>query len=243
LNVDLVWLLDPKGKLFSSFDNDTDDAHYNHPASDALAAKLSVSRRSCARCSIRKVRCADAVNGAPHVIAAHTVLRSDRSGPAGGTLVFARRIGAPEIASIGADTQLDVQFAMLDDRSVAAEKPELLVAPTDAVSCAGPSAHRRPARLDTIDNRPLAVLYATLPRIVMQSGQQGVRYLVGWVALLISIVLAAWHAYHGSLQAHLAAAATSESRYRAIFDRAASGIVLFDPTTRRVLDANPQAQR
>ena len=62
------------------------------------------------------------INGVPHVIAAHTVLRSDRSGPAGGTLVFARRIGAPEIASIGADTQLNVHFAMLDDRAVAAEK-------------------------------------------------------------------------------------------------------------------------
>ena len=38
-------------------------------------------------------------------------------------------------------------------------------------------------------------------------------------------------------------AATNETRYRAIFDRAASGILLFDPSTRRVLDANPQAQR
>jgi hypothetical protein len=36
------------------------------------------------------------INGVPHVIAAHTILHSDRSGPAAGTLVFARRIGAPE---------------------------------------------------------------------------------------------------------------------------------------------------
>jgi diguanylate cyclase (GGDEF)-like protein/PAS domain S-box-containing protein len=87
------------------------------------------------------------------------------------------------------------------------------------------------------------VLTTTLPRSVMQSGQQGVRYLVGLVALLVSIVVAGWHAYRGRLKRTADAAAVSETRYRAIFDRAASGIVLFDPKSRRVLDANPQAQR
>jgi diguanylate cyclase (GGDEF)-like protein/PAS domain S-box-containing protein len=77
----------------------------------------------------------------------------------------------------------------------------------------------------------------------MQSGQQGVRYLVGLVALLVSIVVAGWHAYRGRLKRSADAAAVSETRYRAIFDRAASGIVLFDAGSRRVLDANPQAQR
>ena len=33
MNVDLVWLLDPKEKLLSSFENDSDDARYLHPAS------------------------------------------------------------------------------------------------------------------------------------------------------------------------------------------------------------------
>jgi diguanylate cyclase (GGDEF)-like protein/PAS domain S-box-containing protein len=70
-----------------------------------------------------------------------------------------------------------------------------------------------------------------------------VRYLVGLVALLVSIVVAAWHAYRGRLKRTADAAAVSETRYRAIFDRAASGIILFDPNSRRVLDANPQAQR
>jgi diguanylate cyclase (GGDEF)-like protein/PAS domain S-box-containing protein len=245
LNVDLVWLLDPKEKLLASFENDTDDARYKHPASDALVAeinKLTPTVRSVLdqEGTLRLVQ----VNGAPHVIAAHTVLRSDRSGPAGGTLVFARRIGAPEIASVGADTQLNVQFAMLDDRVVAADKPELLVAHDGRrILRRSDSIIEGQLRLDTIGNQPLAVLYTKMPRSVMQSGQQGVRYLVWWVALLISIVLAAWHAYNGRLRRTSAAAATSETRYRAIFDRAASGIVLFNPTTRRVLDANPQAQR
>ena len=245
MNVDLVWVLDPQERLLSSFENDTDDALYNHPASAptiAEIARLTPIVRSVLdqEGTLRLVL----ISGVPHVIAAHTILHSDRSGPAAGMLVFARRIANPEIASIGADSQLEVNFAMLTDRAVADEKAEILVAPDGRrVVRRSDTAIEGQLRLDTVGNRPIAVLSTTQARNVMQSGQQGVRYLVGWVALLIAIVVAAWHAYSGRLRRTSEAAAISETRYRAIFDRAASGIVLFDPTTRRVLDANPQAQR
>jgi diguanylate cyclase (GGDEF)-like protein/PAS domain S-box-containing protein len=245
MNVDLVWVLDPKEKLLSSFENDTDEARYLHPASPKVVSELTrltplVRGALDQEGTLRLVQ----INGVPHVIAAQTVLHSDRSGPAAGTLVFARRIGAPEIAGIGADTQLDVKFSMLDDRAVAAEKADLIEAPEGRrVVRRSDTVIEGQLRLDTIDNRPLAVLHTVLPRSVMQSGQQGVNYLVGLVALLLSIVIAAWHAYSGRLKRTSELAATNETRYRAIFDRAASGIMLFDPVSRRVLDANPQAQR
>ncbi len=245
LNVDLVWLLDPKEKLLSSFENDTDDARYLHPASESVVNEIHritpiVRTVLDQEGTLRLVL----INGVPHVIAAHTILHSDRSGPAAGTLVLARRIAAPEVASIGADSQLNVVFHMLGDRAVADEKAEILSAADGRrVVQRSDSAIEGQLRLDTIDNHPIALLATTQPRSVMQSGQQGVRYLVGWVALLVSIVIAAWHAYSGRLRRTSQAAAVSETRYRAIFDRAASGILLFDPTTRRVLDANPQAQR
>jgi len=245
MNVDLVWLLDPKGKLLASFENDTDDARYEHPASDSVVGELNritplVRSVVDQEGTLRMVL----INGVPHVIAAHTVLHSDRSGPAAGTLVFARRIGPPEVAGIGADSQLGLKFALLDDRSVAAEKQALLLAP-DArrIVLRSDTTIEGQLRIDSIDNRPLAVMYTTLPRSVVLSGQQGVRYLVGMVALLVSLVIAGWHAYRGRLKRSADAAALSETRYRAIFERAASGIILFDPTSRRVLDANPQAQR
>jgi diguanylate cyclase (GGDEF)-like protein/PAS domain S-box-containing protein len=245
VNVDLVWVLDPAGKLLSSFENDTDDALYRRPASAAVLAEIQrltpmIRNVVDQEGTLRLLE----INGVPHVVAANTVLHTDRSGPANGTLVFARRIAAPEIASIGADTQLDVKFSFLDDRAVAAEKPELLVAPDGRrIIRRSDTTIEGQLRLDTIDNNPVAMLWTTQPRSVMQSGQQGVRYLVGWVALLVSIVVAAWHAYSGRLRRTSLAAAVSETRYRAIFDRAASGILLFDPTTRRILDANPQGQR
>jgi diguanylate cyclase (GGDEF)-like protein/PAS domain S-box-containing protein len=245
MNVDLVWLLDPKEKLLSSFENDTDEARYLHPASPRVVSEINrvtpqVRSALDQEGTLRIVQ----INGVPHVIAAQTVLHSDRSGPAAGTLVFARRIGAPEIAGIGADTQLDVKFAMLDDRSFAPEKAALVEAAEGRrIVRRSDTVIEGQLRLDRIDGRPLAVLYTVLPRSVMQSGQQGVNYLVGLVALLLSIVIAAWHAYSGRLKRTSELAATNETRYRAIFDRAASGIMLFDPASRRVLDANPQAQR
>jgi diguanylate cyclase (GGDEF)-like protein/PAS domain S-box-containing protein len=245
LNVDFVWVLDEEGNLLASFENDSDDARYLHPASDPAVREIERLKPQVLGVldqegTLRLVQ----INGVPHVIAAHTILHTDRSGPANGTLVFARRIAAPEIASIGADTQLNVHFAMLGDRVVEDERPELLVAPDGRrIIRRSDTVIEGQLRLDTIANNPVAMMWTTQPRNVMQSGQQGVRYLVGWVALLVSIVVAAWHAYSGRLRRTSEAAATSETRYRAIFDRAASGILLFDPTTRRVLDANPQAQR
>ncbi len=244
VNVDLVWVLDPAGKILSSFENDTDDALYRTPASPAVKAELErliplVRSVVDQEGTLRLVE----INGVPHVIAANTVLHTDRSGPANGTLVFARRIAAPEIAGIGADTQLDVKFAMLGDARISAETPDLLVAPDGRrIVRRSDTTIEGQLRLDTIENRPVAMLWTTQPRDVMQSGKQGVRYLVGWVALLVSIVVAAWHVYSRRLQRAAELAATNETRYRAIFDRAASGIVLFDPSSRRVLDANSQAQ-
>jgi diguanylate cyclase (GGDEF)-like protein/PAS domain S-box-containing protein len=245
LNVDFVWVLDTRDNLLASFENETDDARYLHPASDSAVKEIERLTPN-----VRSVRDQEGtlrlvqINGVPHLIAAHTILHTDRSGPANGTLVFARRIAAPEIASIGADTQLNVNFAMLRDRAVADEKAALLVAPDGRrIIRRSDTTIEGQLRLDTIDDTPIAMLWTAQPRNVMQSGQQGVRYLVGWVALLVSIVVAAWHAYSGRLRRTSYAAAVSETRYRAIFDRAASGIVLFDPTTRRVVDANPQAQR
>jgi diguanylate cyclase (GGDEF)-like protein len=245
MNVDLVWLLDTHERLISSFQNDTDDAHYEHPASGAVTSEIN-RLTPLVRTVLDQegtLRLAS-INGVPHVIAAHTVLHSDRSGPAAGILVFARRIGPPEIASIGADAQQNVRFAMLDDPSIAAEKADITDAPDGRrIMRRSDTSIEGQLRLDTIDKRPLAVLTTTLPRSVMQSGQQGVRYLDGLVALLVSIVVAGWHAYRGRLKRTADAAAISETRYRAIFDRAGSGILLYEPTTRRVLDANPQAQR
>ena len=58
MNVDFVWLLDPKEKLISSFENDTDDAalQASRPASGRSRRSIA-SHRWCAPSSTRKARC------------------------------------------------------------------------------------------------------------------------------------------------------------------------------------------
>src|SRR5688572_6390634 len=41
MNVDFVWVLDAKEKIVSSFENDTDDARYLHPASDTVTREIT----------------------------------------------------------------------------------------------------------------------------------------------------------------------------------------------------------
>src|SRR5687767_10182166 len=41
MNVDLVWVLDPADKLLASFENDTDDARYLHPASEVVVGEIN----------------------------------------------------------------------------------------------------------------------------------------------------------------------------------------------------------
>ena len=81
MNVDLVWLLDSKEKLISSFENDTDDARYHHPATDAVSAEIRrltpiVRTVLDQEGTLRLVQ----INGVPHVIAAqhHPAQRSQR---------------------------------------------------------------------------------------------------------------------------------------------------------------------
>ena len=242
MNVDLVWVLDPKEKLLSSFENDTDDARYLHPASPKVVAEINrltpiVRTVLDQEGTLRLVQ----INGVPHVIAAHTVLHSDRSGPAGRHAGVRAPHRAPRKSPASAPTRSSTSSSRCSTIARSPpRKPNCWSRPTAAASCAVPTPSSKASCVST----PSTITRSrcstpTLPRSVMQSGQQGVSYLVGWVALLISIVIAAWHAYSGRLRRTSAAAATNETRYRAIFDRAASGIVLFDPTSRRVLDANP----
>ena len=160
MNVDYVWLLDPREKLLSSFENDSDDARYSHPASAPAVAEI-VRLTPIVRTildqegTLRLVT----INGSLHVIAANTILHTDRSGPAAGTLVLARRIANPEVASIGADSQLEVKFAMLADRSVADDRAELLVAPDGRrVVRRSDTAIEGQLRLDTIDLKEIAMI-------------------------------------------------------------------------------------
>ncbi len=182
MNVDLVWLLDPKEKLISSFENDTDDARYHHPG----------QRRG------------DGGDQPPHAAGAHRARPGRHVAPGADQWCDARdrRTHHPAQRSQwpgGRHAGIRAPHRRAGNRQHRRRHTAQCALRACSTTARWPTtggtargARRAPhratirtnliegqLRLDSIGNQPLAVLYTTLPRSVMQSGQQGVRYLVG----------------------------------------------------------------
>ncbi len=247
MNVELVWVLDANDRLISSFDNDTDGARYQHPARNHITQEINALTPL-----IKSIRDQEGglrlalIAGAPHVIAAHTILHSDRSGPPGGTLVFARAMGSPELEQVRIDAQSDAQFVLTDSplgiQRLQAE-PDLRSAEARAIRANTAEQLAGHLRLDGIDGKPVALLSTTFSRDVMQGGLRSANYLVFLVALLVALAIFGWHIYSRRLDRSSAAARASQARYRAVFERTPAGIMLFSRQSQVILDANPAAQR
>jgi hypothetical protein len=159
--------------------------------------------------SIRKARCAWCRSTACRTSSrAHrSAQRPQRPGRRhAGIRAPHRRAG---IASIGADTQLNVRFRDARRSRVAPRKRNCCRADGRRIVRRSDNVIEGQLRLDTIDNTPLAVMYTTLPRSVMQSGSRACATWSVWVALLISIVVARGTPTAARLRA-LAAAATAK---------------------------------
>ena len=251
-NVELVWLLNPAGEIISSFQNDTEGERYDHPVRAQMLATLqeltpAIASITDQQGTLRLVQ----IDAAIHVIAAHSILHSDRSGPPAGTLVFTRAISAAELAEISAAAQSPAQLLLATELNGSpSDSPSLaerlLLEPTGPQSLMLGSSNSRmdgATRLDGISGLPRAVISTYRDRAVMQSGLRGANYLVAIVALLISVAIFAWHIYRRRLSASSAVARVNQARYRAVFERTPTGVVLFNHQSHIILDANNGAQR
>jgi diguanylate cyclase (GGDEF)-like protein/PAS domain S-box-containing protein len=247
MNVDLVWVLNTRNEIVASFDNDTDSDRYSNGARPHILAELAALAPS-----IEKIRNQEdglrivLIAGTPFVIAAQTILRSDRTGPPKGTLVFARAIGAPEMVRVRKDSQLDAVFQLantpLGSERLSGE-PGLRGESTVALHPVSAERMDGHLRLDGVDGQPIGVLSVRFGREVMQNGQRGANYLVFLVALLVASAMAGWHIYSNRLRRSSAAARASQARYRAVVEKTPAGIILFNKSSQVILDANPAAQR
>lgn len=252
-NVELVWLLNPRGEIVSSFQNDTAAERYDHPVRPEMAKFLAslnpaIKAIADAQGTLRLLQ----IDGALHVVAAHSILHSDRTGPPAGTLVFTRAIGAAEMREIATAAQTPATL-LLADAIASNTVPDLpplaarLIADSNSPASLmlGTSQQRMAGatRLVDIDGRPIAVMATHRDRDVMQSGLRGANYLVAFVALLIALALFAWHVYSRRLRASSAAARVNQARYRAVFERTPTGVLLFNHQSQVILDANIGAQR
>ncbi len=252
-NVELVWLLDPQGQIVSTFQNDTEGDRYDHPVRPEMARFLASLTPAIGRITDQQgnLRLLE-IDGMLHVVAAHSILHSDRTGPPAGTLVFTRAIRTAEMQEIATAAQSPARLLLAETivNNVLPDVPQLatrLLADAEGPSALmlGASEQRMEGatRLSDIDSKPLAVIATHRDRDVMQSGLRGANYLVGIVALLIAAVLFAWHVYNRRLRASSAVARVNQARYRAVFERTPTGVVLFNHQSQIILDANTGAQR
>lgn len=180
-------------------------------------------------------------SGAMLVSIAH-ILPTDGDAPARGTLLFGRALDGEVLERLSAAAGMRVQGLATD----AAALPEAV---RSAVSRRG----GRPEAVTVIESEsrvathlvipditgtPAIVLRVSEPRLIWQRGVETIDYLVygAFVMCLLfgAIALVLWL----RMTRHWAQRNESEARYRAVVAQASEGIVLVDPATLAILEAN-----
>jgi diguanylate cyclase (GGDEF)-like protein/PAS domain S-box-containing protein len=180
--------------------------------------------------------------GGAMLVAIAPILRTSGAGPARGKLLFGRALDEAVLNRLGAATGLRV-------RGIAPDAGGL----PDEVRAEAARRGNRQTALTVIEDgertatylvirditaAPALVLRVSEPRLVYLRGLETINYLIyGALAMCLlfgAIALMLWL----RLTKHWAQRNESEARYRAVVSQASEGIVLVDPATQQVLEAN-----
>jgi len=131
----------------------------------------------------------------PVLFASHPILTSERKGPVGGALVFARYFDAGELKKLASDRDLDLAMYRIDDPGM----PPLLSTAGSSLAPERPViVHRTSERsisayqwLKNFHGKPIMILKMNLPREIYQHGISHLRWLVIWIFITGFIFLLA----------------------------------------------------
>jgi PAS domain S-box-containing protein len=126
------------------------------------------------------------VGGEPMMIASRPILRSDDSGPAAGTLVWARHLGTQELADLSETLKLSLDLHGLSDPELPDDfrrEQRALTPASNQEVLALDNTVAGYAKLDDIYAQPTLILRTTQDREIYAQGQQSLTYLV--VALIV----------------------------------------------------------
>ncbi|MBI1284978.1 MAG: HAMP domain-containing protein [Thiobacillus sp.] len=122
------------------------------------------------------------VGGEPMIIASRPILHNDDSGPAAGTLIWGRHLGAQELADFSEALKLSLEMHSLNDSQLPAdfqrERDILTPASNQAVQPLDERTVAGYVRLDDIYAQPTLLLRTTQDREIYAQGQQSLAYLV-----------------------------------------------------------------
>jgi sensor domain CHASE-containing protein/GAF domain-containing protein len=135
----------------------------------------------------------------PMLLSSWPIVTSANEGPIRGVLLFGRYLSSGEIERLATSTHLSLAVRRLDDEQLPldfravrysfSEKTPIIVRPMNEQTVAGY------AQLKDVENQPVLLLRAAIPRAIYQQGQVSMRYfvisllVVGLVALLGSVWL------------------------------------------------------
>ncbi|MCP5327922.1 MAG: EAL domain-containing protein [Steroidobacteraceae bacterium] len=248
MDVDAVFVVDETGREIYSAEQRATDDFYAVPATEPVRKALQANLQALNTLPEERddqlvLRLPDGVA----VVDASPIIQTDRTGPSRGTLVFVRRLGPETLARISSVSQLPV--AMWDLSRLPDAVPASVV---QWAQSGGESRFSMPlgdeeiagyARLAALDGTAAIVLGTHTSRAVYQQGQETKRFLLVAIVFMVVLVIAITVVLDCKLERSTRQARVSETLYRAVVEQAEEGIILLDPETHTVLQANPAVVR
>jgi diguanylate cyclase (GGDEF)-like protein/PAS domain S-box-containing protein len=247
LQVDLVWIVDAKGKDVYSAERRDGETSTTSPAPagllDELKRKITPLDHTSALPAVRRLT---RLHSGIIAFSAKPILRTDLSGPALGYLVWGRFLRDDEVARFRETSQLAVELIDLENSAHTRQLPHPVRGwlesrapastqfslPRDGKIIEGY------ALLQDVDGRPLALLGTNMKREVLQLGIRTTRTMMAVVAGLILVFVAIVLFLCARLARSWRLREASERRYRTVVGQIDESIILAEPVTGRIVEAN-----
>lgn len=246
MNVNFVFVVDERGEEVFSAEQMPGQENLLIPATlgmrQALAARLDAIREQ--QAAGREALLVPLPRGIA-LLTANRIMPTSRTGPDRGTLVFVRLMTSAVAENLASTSQLPVVW--WDTRKA----PQFALPPSVLQAVRANAADQ--TRLSHIDDRneisaytvmgdidgKSALLLAThLKRDVYGVGRRTANYLLGSVATLVLIVLLTVYILDARLERSSRLIRQNQELYQAVVEQADEAIVLLDPATQEILQAN-----
>ncbi len=251
MEIDVVMLVNEAGEEVFSAEQNPGAQTYSLPASQNVRTAVSKNLKNMLRERPPEagLRLLD-LNAGSALFSAHPIIRTDRTGPQRGHLIFVRVLRPSTIARMEMVSQLPVGVWRVNDKPPTGLPSQIIAwarnSPfsTDrtALTLSGDDIAGY-ARLRNLDGSSALILSTVTPRAVYQQGRRTAIYLFACIAALVIFTLITAFVLGRRNQRSESLARANETLYRAVVEQADEGIALLAPESHAILQSNPALAR